>query len=224
MPRKKSLLYHPPTPSMSLRQEARLFSKKLRALEAKEPTPEIINLMVRLSQRLGKIRAQIERKDRPPRPVGRPKTVNPEPVVEVDEQANALEAVLQAEQQQRAEPSAFEQQAAQLHAIAETRRAKEEAVEIAPITAPQSDDHKTGDGVTPPNPPSLVSPALLDVFNAVTRTTRVSADNEVEGPCVGLTNSLGSYYERPAPVQSFGEQFPEDNFGKNTRDDVSWRK
>jgi hypothetical protein len=135
-PRKKSLIKHPPSPSMSARQEVRLLSKQLRKLEDKEPTPETINLMLRLSQRIGVLRKQIS----PPvkRPVGRPKQLKPvEPEVVVNE---SLAAILEAEKERREtpEPSIVFEHAKRAEVKAEMKKERE-VIENPPITAPQSD-------------------------------------------------------------------------------------
>jgi hypothetical protein len=190
--RKQHLIKHPPSRSMSERGEVRILTKQLRKLENTEPTPENVNLMLRLSQRIGKLRASINRRggDSPvKRPVGRPKTVKPvEPEVVVNE---TLEAVLEMEKQRREtpEPSVVFEHAKRAEVKAEIKKERE-AAENRPIADTQRD-------VT------VASPVLLDMLKAVNRQL---ADDEVM-VSVGMTNTLLTVYDRepepPAePVES----------------------
>ena len=99
----KHLINHPPSKSMSERQESRLLTKQLRKLENAEPTAENIKLMLRLSSRIGKLRASINERKNGEAPVkrapGRPKKApeeKPEPT--------PLEKVLEAERLRRERP------------------------------------------------------------------------------------------------------------------------
>lgn len=205
-PRKKSLIKHPPSPSMSERQEVRLLTKQLRKLENTEPTPENIKLMLRLSQRIGKLRDGVKRRKNPPvlgRPVGRPKMVKPvEPSLVVNE---ALEAVLEAERLRRLEtpePSIVFEHArrAEVKAVIKKER---EAVENPPITAPQSDVKEVADGITPPQTSfTVASPGLIDMFQVVSRPR----DGDEHDGSVGMTNALLRDFEHsPEPHESVGE-------------------
>jgi hypothetical protein len=202
-PRKKSLLKHPLSPSMSERQEVRLLTKQLRKLENAEPTPENINLMLRLSQRIGKLRDGVKRRKNPPvlgRPVGRPKTVKPVQPEVVD----PITAVLEAERLERErvatetpEPSIVFEHARRAEVKAEIKKERE-VVKNPPITAPQSDVQEAGDGITPPNQSgfTVVSPGLLDMFKTVNR----SLDSDEHDGSVGMTNALLRDFERaPSP-------------------------
>ncbi|MGA8301775.1 MAG: hypothetical protein WB817_19985 [Terriglobales bacterium] len=214
-PRKrlKSLIKHPPQRSRSLseRGEVRILTKQLRKLEAAEPTPENVKLMLRLSQRIGKLRASInKRKDGEPvkRPVGRPPYKHllppkPEPEVVVNE--SPIETVLEMEKQRREtpEPSIVHEHARRAEVKAEIKK-QQDAVKNPPITAPQSDVQEAAGGITPSKQTgfSVVSPGLLDMFNAVHRS---SDGNEHDGS-VGMTNALLSVYDHaPEPQEPVGE-------------------
>jgi hypothetical protein len=144
-PHKKSLIKHPPSPSMSERQEARLLSKQLRKLENAEATPDNINLMLRLSQRIGKVRESINKRKNHDgvapgkRPVGRPKKVKP-----VEPGVDSLTAVLEAERlilnggtSETPEPSIVFEHARRAEVKAEMKKERE-AVENSPIAVPQT--------------------------------------------------------------------------------------
>lgn len=200
--RKHHLIKHPPSPSMNERQEVRLLSKQLRKLENAEPTPENVNLMLRLSQRIGKIRASIHKRSGDPSPVkrsvGRPKTVKPAEPVVVNE---LLEAVLELEKQRREtpEPSIVFDHARRAEVKAKIKNERE-AVEKSPITAPQSDDHNTDEGITPSKQSgfSVVSPSLIDMFQAVSRPH----DGDEHDGSVGMTNAILRDFEHaPEPSE-----------------------
>lgn len=154
-PRKKSLIKHPPSRSMSERGEVRLLTKQLRKLENTEPTPENIKLMLRLSQRIGRLRDGVKRRKNPPvigRPVGRPKKEKPA----VPEVVNPLTAVLEAERLERQrvatetpEPSIVFEHARRAEVKAKIKKERE-AVENLPITATQSDVQEVVNAITPP--------------------------------------------------------------------------
>jgi hypothetical protein len=176
--RKQHLIKHPPSKSMSERQEVHLLTKQLRKLENAEPTPENINLMLRLSQRIGKLRDGVKRRKNPPvlgRPVGRPKNVKPVEPEAVSDHAKALQAVLEEERQRRLEtpePSIVHEHARRAEVKADIKKERE-AVENPPITAPQSYVQEVGDGITPPTQTSFdvvsgIAPSPLD-----TRSMRV---------------------------------------------------
>jgi hypothetical protein len=201
MTRLHHLIKHPPSPSMSARQEVRLLSKQLRKLENKEPTPETINLMLRLSQRIGVLRKQIN----PPvkRPVGRPRVKPVEPEVVVNE--TWLDAVLEAEKQRREtpEPSIVFEHARRAEVKAEIKKERE-AVENPPITAPQSDVQEVGDGEAPSKQPEFIvaSQGLLNMFRVVSR----HGDGDEHDGSVGMTNALLRDFERaPEPHEQVGE-------------------
>ena len=143
MPRKHHLIKHPPARSMSERGEVRILTKQLRKLENAEPTPENIKIMLRLSQRIGKLRASINKHKNGTdvkRSVGRPKVEKPvEPTPEP----------VKVESEFLARPNPVEKHVQRAAAKAEIRKARE-AEENSLITAPLSDIQEAADGITPP--------------------------------------------------------------------------
>lgn len=141
--RKHHLIKHPPARSMSERGEVRILTKQLRKLENTEPTPENIKLMLRLSQRIGKLRASINKHKNGAdvkRSVGRPKKVKPEP---------EPQPVVKVESEFLARPNPVEQHVQRAAAKAEIRKARETEENLL-ITAPLSDVQEVVDGITPP--------------------------------------------------------------------------
>lgn len=170
MKRKQHLIAHPPSASMSLRQELRALSVLLR--DCKDP-----DTAIRLTKRMDAIRAKIK----PPvkRPVGRPKKLKPEPVVVKED---ALQAVIEREKARRdvmvepPAPSSFEQMAEQLKLKAQSKEAGAEEARRASGIAPY-----------------LTKDPIIGFMRAVSRPLD---DNEVFG-CVGQTNALLHNFDRP---------------------------
>jgi hypothetical protein len=197
--RKQHLIKHPRSRSMSERGEVRILTKQLRKLENAEPTPENVKLMLRLSQRIGKLRSSINKRADDPapvkRPVGRPKTVKP---VEPERVVN--DEVLELEKQRREtpEPSIVFEHARRAEVKAEIKKERE-AVENPPITAPQSDVQEVSDGIGPLKHSAF---RLSDVFRVITRQHE---EGEHDGS-VGMTNVILRDFERaPEPSEPVGE-------------------
>jgi hypothetical protein len=131
-----------------------------------------------------------------------------------------LEIVLEQEAERRAEPSAIEQQIAQQHNVAESRRAKE-TTENPPFAAPESAVPKAGDGAAPskmtPEEARTASgiPASQEMINIFKIVTRQHEDDEF--PYTGdacLSNALLANYDRPAPQPlKESERFEYDEWG-----------
>jgi hypothetical protein len=160
MPRKHHLIQHAPPATMSEAEQIRHLSRLLR--KCTDPAKALvlsreIRLLRELKKGVKKQHGGPPKKAKPP--------VEPEVVVNQD-------AVLEIEKQRREtpEPSIVYEHAQRAEIRAELKK-EQEAVEISPITAPQSDALNASDGVAPPKQTgfAVVSPGLLDVANAIMR-------------------------------------------------------
>ena len=226
MPRKRSLIKHDPSPSMSERQEARLLSKQLRKLENEPATVENTNLILRLSQRLGKVRANIERKKKGialdvKRPVGRPPKVKPVEA-EPDEETlrkQELERLTQLEKEKTwRETNPVMDQLKRGAIQANLRREREEDAPPLPveavtvseaekptITATETGERKAGDPVVSPDMAVITKQAE----ESAKRQSRSQAQRDLETMMKPLEPRGGNLFPQARAFDDEGDDvFP----------------